>query len=64
MDERAHQIRQVQLQAIAVVSALLEADDIDLWLEANNLATRAVMAALVKRANGPGPHEDGQGLTS
>jgi hypothetical protein len=46
------------------VSALLEADDIDLWLEANNLATRAVMAALVKRANGPGPHEDGQGLTS
>lgn len=64
MEERAHQIRQVQLQAIAVVSALVEAEDMDLWLEANDLATRAVMAARIKRSTGTEPHEDGQGHTN
>ena len=64
MDERARQIRQVQLQAMAVASALVEAEDIDLWLEARDLAVRAVMAARIKRSSGPEPHEDGPGHTS
>ena len=64
MDERARQIRQVQLQAMAVASALVEAEDIDLWLEARDLAVRAVMAARIRRSSGPEPQEDGPGHTS
>ena len=64
MDERIRQVQRVQLQGIAVVDALLEAGDIDLWLEANDLAVRAVLAARIKRASATEPHEDGQGHTN
>jgi hypothetical protein len=64
MDERARQILRIQLQAVVIADALMEVGDIDLWLEANDLATRTVMAARIRRANGSGPHEDGQGHTT
>lgn len=39
---------------------LTEAGDPDLWLEAENLAMRAWVAARRKHAAGTEPHEDGQ----
>ncbi|PXA68529.1 hypothetical protein CTB96_18230 [Cryobacterium arcticum] len=64
MDERARQIRQAQVWSLAVVNVLIQAEDPELWLEAYDLAQRAVWAARTKGLSDPEPHEDGQGHTN
>ncbi|SDK71806.1 hypothetical protein SAMN05216282_11151 [Cryobacterium psychrotolerans] len=64
MDERARQIRDAQVWGVAVANVLIQAEDMDLWLEAHNLALRAVSAARIKGTSGPEPHEDGPGHTN
>ena len=56
--ERARQVHRQHVYAVAVVNALIAAEDPDLWLRAQQLAEDAVFAARAKRRNGTEPHRE------
>ncbi|UTT53749.1 hypothetical protein [Microbacterium maritypicum] len=55
---RAGQVRRQRVLAIVVVDALIMAEDADLWLRAQQLATDVVIAARAKRRSAQGRGEE------